>query len=46
MSKYGILLPIVYPLVTGAVLPLFKFKERRNRNIYVEVVTALNSLFV
>lgn len=46
MNKYWILLPIVYPLITGALLPVFKFKARRSRNIYTEVVTALNSVFV
>ena len=46
MNKYWILLPIVYPLITGAILPLFRFKERRTRNIYTEVVTILNSIFV
>lgn len=46
MNKIWILLPIVYPLITGAILPLFKFKERRSRNIYVEVVTLVNSVFV
>lgn len=46
MNKILILLPIVYPLIAGAILPLFKFKKRRSRNIYVETVTILNTVFV
>ena len=46
MNKFLILLPIVYPLIAGAILPLFEFKTRRSRNIYVEIVTILNSVFV
>ena len=40
------IIPIVFPLVTGAALPLFKFRERKYRNIYTEIVTFLNSVFV
>ncbi|MBR4718962.1 MAG: proton-conducting membrane transporter [Lachnospiraceae bacterium] len=46
MNKFWILLPIIYPLITGAILPLFRFKERKSRNIYTEVVTIINSIFV
>lgn len=46
MNKVWMLLPIVYPLITGAILPLFKFSKRKSRNIYVEVVTFINSVFV
>ena len=46
MSKYMILLPIVFPLVAGAILPLFRFKKRVSRNIYTELVTIANSIFV
>lgn len=41
-----ILAPILFPLVTGAILPLFKFGERKYRNIYTELVTTLNSILV
>ncbi|MDE7300234.1 MAG: proton-conducting membrane transporter [Lachnospiraceae bacterium] len=44
MSKYVILLPIIFPIVAGALLPLFGFRSRRARNIYVELVTALTSV--
>ncbi|MCR4806087.1 MAG: proton-conducting membrane transporter [Lachnospiraceae bacterium] len=46
MSRYWILLPIVYPLVTGAAIPLIKFKSRKSRNIYTEIVTIINSICV
>ena len=40
------MVPILFPIITGAILPLFKFKERRSRNIYTELVTLLNSIMV
>ena len=46
MSKGIMIIPILFPLITGAILPLFKFKVRRSRNIYTELVTFLNSVFV
>ena len=44
MSKYIILLPIVFPILMGALLPLFRFRSRKARNIYVELVTAPTSI--
>ena len=46
MNKYMILVPIIFPIITGAVLPLFKFKQRKSRNIYTELITLLNSIMV
>ena len=46
MSKVMLLVTIVFPLITGALLPVFRFKKRKSRNIYVEAVTAVNSVFV
>ncbi len=46
MDKVILLITIVFPLLTGALLPVFKFKTRKSRNIYTEVVTILNSVFV
>lgn len=40
------IIPILFPLITGAILPLFKFKTRKSRNIYTEIVTFINSVFV
>ncbi len=41
-----LLFPILFPLITGAAIPLFQFKERRSRNIYTEIVTLINSIAV
>ena len=46
MNKYMIIVPILFPIITGAILPLFKFTERRSRNIYTELMTLLNSIMV
>ncbi len=45
MEKYGILLPIVFPLVMGALLPLFPFRNKRGRNLYIELVTIATAVF-
>lgn len=36
--------PIVLPLILGALLPLFHFTQRKNRCIYVESAVILNSV--
>ena len=41
-----IIVPILFPIITGAILPLFRFTERKSRNIYTELVTLLNSIMV
>lgn len=46
MSPYSVVIPVLFPLIAGAVLPLFRFRERKHRNIYVEIVTLANSLFI
>ncbi len=46
MYGWMMLIPILFPIITGAILPLFKFSERKNRNIYTQIVTTLNSVFV
>ena len=46
MTKYMIIVPILFPIITGAILPLFRFTERKSRNIYTELVTLLNSIMV
>ena len=30
MTKYMIIVPILFPIITGAILPLFRFTERKN----------------
>lgn len=46
MSLYMLIVPIVFPLITGALIPVFHFQKRSARNTYVEIVTLLNSLMV
>ncbi|NBH83746.1 proton-conducting membrane transporter [bacterium C-53] len=46
MSPSLVVLPILFPLITGALLPLFRFRERKCRNIYVELVTLINSVMI
>ena len=46
MSVLLLVLPIVLPIVGGAALPLFPWKRRRNRNIYVESIVILTSLLM
>ncbi len=45
MEKYSILLPIVFPVLMGGVLPLLPLKSKRARNLYVELVTIATSVF-
>ena len=45
MEKFGILLPIVFPVLMGALLPLFPFRNKRARNLYIELVTIATSIF-
>ena len=46
MNKYMIMVPILFPMITGAILPLFKFEKRRSRNLYTELITLLNSIML
>lgn len=41
-----LLLPIVFPILTGAVIPLLNFKDGKKRTIYVIVTAAINSLII
>ena len=41
---YTLLIPILLPIVAGAVMPKLKFPSREARNIYVGIVTILNSV--
>lgn len=45
MEKYGILLPIVFPMIMGGLLPLLPLKNKKVRNLYVELVTIATSVF-
>lgn len=44
MSEYYVLLPILFPIVMGALLPAFPFRNKRQRNVYVEVITVITTL--
>lgn len=46
MSHYWMLLPIIFPILFGACIPLFRFKSAGARKLYVAGVTVLNTLFM
>lgn len=46
MSPYLVVFPVLFPLIAGALIPLFRFKERKYRNVYVEIVTLINSIMI
>ena len=46
MNGAVLVLPVIFPIIAGAVLPLFKFKNRKSRNIYVEIMTIITSIIV
>ena len=46
MSAYWMLLPIVLPILCGAIIPLFRFQKASARKLYVGSVTLLNTIAV
>lgn len=46
MNKAFLLVPILFPLIGGAVLPVLHLKSRKTQQIYIEMVTILTSCFV
>lgn len=46
MSDYWMILPIVFPILLGACIPLFRFKSAALRRCYVGGVTLLNTVLV
>lgn len=46
MNESFLVLPVIFPILAGAILPFFKFKVRLHRNIYVEITTLITSLLV
>lgn len=46
MVNYLLLIPVLLPLVTGALIPLFKFKKHHSRELYVMIGVLLNSLVI
>ncbi len=41
-----LLLPILFPIVAGALIPLLNFKEGKKRTIYVMAIATINSFIV
>ena len=41
-----LLLPILFPILAGAIIPLLNFKDGKKRTWYVIVTAAINSLFI
>lgn len=46
MSVEFLALPVLFPIVFGAILPILPFKSERARNIYTELIVVLNTVFV
>ena len=46
MSTFLVLIPVLFPILAGAIIPLFKFEKASKREIYVSTVVILNSLLV
>lgn len=46
MSIQFIALPVLFPVVFGAILPLLPLKSERSRNIYTEIIVLLNTAFI
>lgn len=39
-------LPVLFPIIFGAIIPVLPFKSERGRNIYTELIVLLNTIFV
>jgi len=46
MSQYFMLIPIVIPILCGAVIPLFHFENAKKRQFYVGGVALLNTILM
>lgn len=44
MSQYFMLIPIMLPILCGAVIPLFHFENAKKRQVYVGGVAVLNTI--
>lgn len=45
MNEFGIILPIIFPLVMGFLILTNNFESRRNREIFVFIAVVLNTIF-
>ena len=46
MSQYFMLIPIMLPILCGAIIPLFHFENAKKRRLYVGVVAILNTIIM
>lgn len=46
MNAILLVIPILLPILGGALLPLFSFQNRKQRNIYVETIVIINSVLM
>ncbi len=46
MSQYVMLLPIIVPILFGAIIPLFRFENAKKRQAYVGGVTILTTILM
>lgn len=46
MSNYLIVLPIFFPILMGAIIPLFRFQSAKKRQLYVGGVTVINTVIM
>ncbi len=40
------LIPVLFPIYAGALVPLWNFKSRKARSVYVEIITLINSAVI
>lgn len=41
-----LVLPVLFPIVFGGLLPVLPFKSEKTRNIYTEIIVVLNTIFM
>lgn len=46
MSVEFLALPVLFPIVFGAILPILPFQSERAQNIYTELIVILNTVFM
>ena len=46
MNVGFLVLPVLFPIVFGGLLPALPFKSQKARNIYTEIIVVLNTIFV
>ncbi len=46
MEIFMLLMPVLLPIAGGSVLFFYKFKNEKSRNLYLEIIAVLTSLFI